>query len=113
MMTSAEFKCLRESMGLTTKWLANRWNVSEFSVQRWERNRELPDEFEQDIHTLHQQFTNEVATAAKAKADSCLIVPRTDMEAPRDMPAAWHRAVAQRAREHTGARILFYDDEQL
>ena len=35
-MTPAENKALRESMGLTLKWLAERWGVTVQSVKRWE-----------------------------------------------------------------------------
>lgn len=111
-MTSAEFKCLRESMGLTTKWLASRWDVSEFSVQRWERNRTLPVELELDISGLKERFDREVARVADAGGD-CVLVPRNDrLRTAGAMPATWHRMVAQRARERTGVRILFEDDEQ-
>lgn len=112
-MTSAEFKCLRESMGLTTKWLADRWGVAEFSVKRWERDRMLPAGFEEDMRDLKARFDREVAQAATTPEDSCIIVPRVDAEAPRGLPAAWFHAVAQRASEKSGARILFYGDEQL
>lgn len=112
-MTSAEFKCLRESMGLSTKWLSIRWDVAESSVKRWETNRILPEDLERDMIELKRAFDAEVDDAAKAPADSCVIVPRVDIEAPRNLPAAWHRAIAQRARERSGARILYYGDEQL
>lgn len=111
-MTSAEFKCLRESLGLTTKWLSARWGVSEFSVQRWERNRALPAELERDIRGLKERFDREVARVAESGGD-CVLVPRSDRLRPADdMPAAWHHMVAQRASERTGLRILFDDDDQ-
>ena len=106
-MTSAEMKCLRESMGLTTKWLAARWDVAEFSVKRWERDRYLPDNLETDLRGLKRRFDAEVRHTA------AVIVPRTEPESTGDMPAAWRRAIAQRARELSGARILYIDDEQL
>ena len=111
-MTSAEFKCLRESMGLTTKWLAERWKVSEFSVQRWDRNRRLPDELEADIMDLKARFDREVGRVADAGGD-CVLVPRNDrLRTAVDMPAAWFHMIAQRASEIAGLRILFEDDEQ-
>ncbi len=48
-LTPAEFKCLRASLGLTTKWLADRWDVAEFSVKRWERARMLPEDAERRL----------------------------------------------------------------
>ena len=109
-MTSAEFKCLRESMSLTTRWLAEHWNVSEVSVKRWERNRFPPEGIEQDLRALHDQFLEEVRRGVESRAD-CRMVPRTDRY-PGLMPSAWRRAVAMRVQEQTGGRILFTDDEQ-
>ncbi|OXN01500.1 helix-turn-helix domain-containing protein [Bifidobacterium vansinderenii] len=109
-MSCAEMKCLRESMGLTTKWLARRWNVSEFSVQRWERNRPLPNELEQDLQKLKTMFDLEVDQAAQTTTGS-LIVPRTDAESPAGLPSAWHRAVAQQAAQRSGVHIIYRDSE--
>ncbi|OXN00514.1 helix-turn-helix domain-containing protein [Bifidobacterium vansinderenii] len=111
-MTSAEFKCLRESMGLSQQWAADHWKVSIISVKRWERNYQPPAGIEMDLRALKKRFDREVRIAAAADEDSGLLVPRLDVEAPRDLPAAWHRAIAQRAAEQSGARILYYDDEQ-
>ena len=108
-MTPAEFKCLRESMGLSTKWLAERWDVAEYSVQRWERNRELPKKLQLDLLLLKSQFDATVERDGGVSGGA-LIVPRTDLESV-EYPAAWHRAIAQRAREMNGGRILYYDDE--
>lgn len=106
-MTSAEFKCLRESLGLSTKWLSLRWDVSEYSVQRWERNRTLPEALERDMLSLKTIFDEAVTKAADAGTG--LAVPRIDAETDR-YPAAWYRAVAQRARERSGAEITFRGD---
>lgn len=111
-MTSAEFKCLRESMGLTTKWLAARWGVAEHSVQRWERNRTLPDELAEDMARLKMQFDGEAERASELGGDYFL-VPRNDrFRNEDDMPAAWHHMIAQRVSERTKIRILFDDDDQ-
>lgn len=112
-MTSAEFKSLRESMGLTTKWVADHWNVAEYSVKRWERNRQPPEEIARGMLDLKRRFDALVARDSKAGPDTTLLVPRLDRECPDGMPAAWHRAIARRAAEAHGARILYLDDEQL
>ncbi|MCI1901840.1 MAG: hypothetical protein LKI93_03825 [Bifidobacteriaceae bacterium] len=109
-MTPAEFKCQRETMGLSTKWLAERWKVSEYSVQRWERSRQLPQALETDFNAIVVEFSQRVKEAAEIGGES-IIVPRTDREAPVEYPAQWYRAIAQRAHEETGIRILFYGDE--
>ena len=69
-MTSAEMKCLRESMGLTTKWLSARWDVAEFSVKRWERDRYLPENLETDLRGLKRRFDAEVQHTAAVTAES-------------------------------------------
>lgn len=120
MINSAEMKCLRESMGLTTKWLAIRWGVAESSVKRWEHTRLLHEPLEQDLRALKKRFDTEVRQQADA-ADSnshtgrqtILTVPRVDGHAGGDYPASWYRAIAQQVRDRCGARIRieFKDDE--
>ena len=41
-LSSAEFKALRTSMGVTAAWVAGRLGVATNSVLRWERDR-TPD----------------------------------------------------------------------
>ena len=112
-MTSAECKCLREGMGLTTKWLADRWHVAEYSVKRWETNRTLPADLETDLLGLRSRFDHEVEKAASTPADGSILVPRTDAQTSGAYPAAWHRAIALQAARRSGCRILYTDDEQL
>lgn len=108
-LTPAEFKCLRASLGLTTKWLADRWDVAEFSVKRWERARMLPEEFSEDMLGLRRRFLDEVAQGKACMADS-ISVPRTDRDTDLGFPAAWWQLIAWRVHEDTGQMILFYDD---
>lgn len=113
-MTSAEFKCLRQKLGLTTNWLAKRWGVADNSVKRWERNREIPAALAGDLLDLLDEFNARVAASCAAHGpDTAMVVPRIDMESTDRRPAAWHHAVAQEVSERTGCRILFLDDEQL
>lgn len=108
-LTPAEFKCLRASLGLTTKWLADRWGVAEFSVKRWERARMLPEEFSEDMLGLRRRFLDEVAQGKACVTDS-ISVPRTDHDTDLGFPAAWWQLIAWRVHEDTGQMILFYDD---
>jgi hypothetical protein len=111
-MTPAEFKASRESMGLSTKWLADRWQVSEYSVQRWERNKTLPVTLMHDFQGIEVDFRQRIEAARGAAGEeTALIVPRTGREAPLDHPAQWFRMIAQRVHEETGAMILYYGDE--
>lgn len=108
-LTPAEFKCLRASLGLTTKWLADRWGVAEFSVKRWERARMLPEEFSEDMLGLRRRFLDEVDQGKACVADS-ISVPRTDRDTDLGFPSAWWQLIAWRVHEETGQMILFYDD---
>ncbi|MCH9275018.1 hypothetical protein JS533_001775 [Bifidobacterium amazonense] len=108
-MSPAECKCLRESMGLTTKWLAGRWGVAEYSVKRWERDRRVPDDLAADLTGLRNLFDRLVGEGVDERADA-IPVPRVDAESPDDKPAAWHRIIAQRISEQTDGRILYYAD---
>lgn len=110
-MTPAEFKCLRESMGLSTKWLAIRWDVAESSVKRWEHTRTLPDALETDLLNLRRQF-NEAVTRLSTTTTP-IVVPRVDSESPDRWPAAWHRAIAQQASDRCGASIIYGSDASL
>lgn len=105
-MTPADFKARREAMGLSTKWLAMRWGVSLLSVQRWERNRAIPSELARDFESIEDGFRDEVATGI-ADAAASLAIPRVDADSPDCFPAAYHRAVALRIAEATGARLVF------
>ena len=105
-MTPAEFKARRESLGLSTAWLAKRWGVSLLSVQRWERNRAIPAELALDFESIEDAFRDEVASGI-ADAAASLAIPRVNADSPDGFPAAYHRAVALCIAEATGARLVF------
>jgi DNA-binding transcriptional regulator YiaG len=92
-MSSAEFKCLREYMGFSTKWLSLKWGVSEFSIQRWERNRQPPPDMAHWMRGMLEQFGQRVDDAVHA-GETTLLVPRTDDDSPNVMPAAVYRRIA-------------------
>lgn len=106
-MTPAEFKCTRESLGLSSQWLANRWGVALYSVQRWEKSRQLPEELAIDLEGIIEKMRREIDEASFGGGDRLIEVPRTDDESPDDMPAAYHRAVALAVARSTGARIVY------
>jgi hypothetical protein len=107
-VTPAEVKAWRERMGLSTRWLAERWERPEPSVQRWERARTLPVGLVTDLQTLIHEFDQQV-TSLVASARQLIWVPRTDADSPDDRPATWHRAVALTAARQTGATLTFID----
>ena len=105
-MTPAEFKARREAMGLSTQWLATRWNVSLMSVQRWERNRSMPSGLAEDFETIEDGFREDVDMGIDESLP-VLRVPRVDSDSDDGFPAAYHRAVALRIAERTGAQLVF------
>ena len=103
-MNGAEFKVLRESLGLSLAWLAQRWGLeSERGPKRWqERNEPIPEARAADMEQLAaiadglvewQLKTEQLADAA---GDRRLLVPRVDADSPDEFPASFYRAVAAR-----------------
>lgn len=110
-LTPAEFHCLRQQLGVTTKWLANRWHVTERSVQRWENFRCLPFEFTQDILALRTRQLEMIRTQCEEamRTQSGVMVPRKNIM-PAEYPAEWWQIIAWHVHEQTGATILYTDD---
>lgn len=106
-MTPAELKSTREALGLSSQWLADRWGVALYSVQRWERGRTLPEELAVDLEGLVRRMGVDVERMSLGGGDRVIEVPRTDAESPDEMPAAYHRAVALAVARETGARIVY------
>lgn len=108
-MTSAEFKCAREMLGLSTRWLAERWGVSHLSVQRWERDRSLPEEMARDIESMVRGFRDYVRDGIE-RGDDRIIVPRTDADCISDLPSTYYRRAASLISARTHGRIVFSGD---
>ena len=108
-MTSAEFKCLREYMGFTTKWLSLKWGVSEFSIQRWGRNRTPPPDLVHWLRDMLDQFDQWILDRLEW-GDDPIEIPRTDADISGVMPAAVYRHMAMVASSMSGARIVYMED---
>lgn len=105
-MTPAEFKCTRELLGLSTRWLADRWGVSHLSVQRWERDRTLPDELARDVDDMADGFWRLVRDGM-ARSDGSIEVPRTDAACRGELPSAYYRRAAAIVARTTEGEIVF------
>lgn len=111
-MNSAEFKCLREYMGFTTKFLAMKWDVSEYSIQRWERNRDVPPNIAHWLRDCLRKFDRAVDNAIRGSdLDEPLLVPRTDDESVNIIPAAVYRRIGMIASRETGSRIEYTHEQ--
>ncbi len=110
-LTPAEFHCLRQQLGLSTRWLAERWDVAERSVQRWENSRMLPLEFSVDMLDLRDRQRREIQNESDSvrRTQSGIMVPRKNIMAA-EYPAEWWQIIAWHVHEQTGATILYDDD---
>lgn len=101
-MDGTELKVVREGLGLSTRWLSERWAVREQSVQRWEsRNYQVPTECADDLIDILRQFSTDVtetiaSLGAVKTGQEKLLLPKTDefLVASDSFPASFYRAVA-------------------
>lgn len=119
-MTSAEFKVVREFLGLTGDWLAAHLGVSGRTVRHWEQGKyPIPDGVRLEIEDLEArtgQFIGGIVEKLMDLPDPGVVTYRDDTEyhsahpeAP--FPASWHRAVVARiAQEVPGLSIAFASD---
>ena len=113
-MTAAEFRCLRESLGLTRVQAADLLRVAERTVRRWELGEvAVPDGVTAEMWRIVTHTGN---VRDEALTDPVVVVFRSDEDlwsarpSMRGWPASWHRVIAARVAVETGARIVF-DDE--
>lgn len=118
-MTPAEFRVVREFLGLSGPWLARHLQVSDRTVRHWEQGRyPIPDGVRLAMERMEQDAASSVTAAVEALMDlpePALVTYRTDEEfhaAQPDVtyPASFHRAVAARvAQEVPGLSIAYRD----
>lgn len=120
-MTSAEFRVVREFLGLTGDWLAARLKVTPRTVRLWEQGKHpIPDGIRVEIEDLEAR-TGEFVTALIDKLldmpDPVVVTYRSDDQyhaAHPDMPfpASWHRAVVARVAQETPALSIVYPEQE-
>jgi hypothetical protein len=129
-MTSAEFRVLRERLGLTAQWLAEFFGVGLRNVQVWDRGDRKPL-----VPAARAAAMYELERAARQQVDQLVAQLRGQEYVGHHTPtvrtyvtdeqyqeydggqwsAGWHRAVVGRAVEAYGHRvtILYMADEEL
>lgn len=117
-MTGAEFRCLREFLGLNSAWMANHLDVSERTVLRWEFGRNDVRDF---AILAIQTIANHAEELVSHLVDACEGSPpvirtyRTDEDFQADTglpyPASWHRAAAIRAALQVDGSSIEYRSE--
>lgn len=119
-MTPAEFKVVREFLGLTGDWLAEHLGVSGRTVRHWEQGKyAIPDGVRLEIEDLERrtgEFIAGVVEKLMDLPDPGVVTYRDDAEykaahPDTEFPASWHRAVVARiAQEVPGLSIVFATD---
>lgn len=114
-MTAAEFRAVREYLGLTLDWCADALDVVEKTVRNWEGGRhQIPDGVRCELESWEDAAAEAVgllvAELLEAPGEPVLRVPRHDVGSA--WPARWHRHIAMRvAVEVPGLSIRYEDDE--
>lgn len=119
-MTPAEFKVVREFLGLTGDWLAHHLGVSSRTVRHWEQGKyPIPDGVRLEMEDLERrtgEFVSGIVDKLMDLPDPGAITYRDDAEyraahPNEDWPASWHRAVVARvAQEVPALSIVFASD---
>lgn len=119
-MNAAEFKVVREFLGLTGDWLAARLGVSGRTVRSWEQGKyDIPDGVRLEIEDLERrtgEFVSGIVDKLMDLPDPGVVTYRSDAEyksahPDAEFPASWHRAVTARvAQEVPGLRIAYATD---
>lgn len=120
-MTPAEFKVVREFLGLSGDWLATYLGVSPRTVRHWEQGKyAIPDGVRLAIEDLERrtgEFISGIVEKLMDLPDPGVLTYRDDTEyraahPGTEFPASWHRAVVARvAQEVPGLSIAFAGDE--
>lgn len=118
-MTPAEFKVVREFLGLTGEWLAQYLGVSARTVRHWEQGKyPIPDGVRLAIERIEAEtgrFVGVIVEELMDLPDPGVITYRNDQEYHAahpevPFPASWHRAVIARvAQEVPGLAITYAD----
>ena len=109
-MRSGEIRTVREYLGLSRRELSQLLQVSEATVQNWEKGKYPPPPGVATEIARLEAFSGRTVQAVLDAADHpspCLLVYRQDADMPppgpaRTLGAAWWRAVAARARDTLG-----------
>ncbi|TXS50136.1 helix-turn-helix domain-containing protein [Streptomyces sp. t39] len=118
-MTDAEFKVVREYLGLTGDWLAGHLGVSGRTVRHWEQGKyPIPDGVRLAMEDLEARTGEFVAGVAKQLMDvpaPGVITYRNDAEYHAahpeiEFPASWHRAVVARIAQEVPALAIAYSE---
>lgn len=111
-MTSAEFRILRDKLGLTAAWVADQLDVTPRAVRDWDSGATRVPAAAADclrgFDAATDDFINQVVAAVNADPRPSDLIVYRDTESLTEQwptvgyPAAWHRAAIGRAAAITG-----------
>jgi hypothetical protein len=119
-MTPAEFKVVREFLGLTGDWLAQHLGVSSRTVRHWEYGKyAIPDGVRLEMEDLEARTGTYVGSLVEQLMDlpdPGVITYRDDAEygashPDHEFPASWHRAVVARVAQEVPGLSIVYPDQ--
>jgi hypothetical protein len=119
-MTPAEFRVVREHLGLTGDWLAGHLDVNPRTVRAWEQGRyPIPDGVRVAIEDLEERTATFVAAVVAQildVPDPVVVTYRSDAELRAahpevGFPASWHRAVIARVAEDVPGLAITYEED--
>lgn len=110
-MSNADFRAMREYLGLPAQWLAERLEVNTRTVQKWDSGEaRIPEGISSRMESL-ESFTGGVVARFVDElhddAEMYFEIPRThedleEMDEYADMPLDWWRMVGARVRTERG-----------
>jgi DNA-binding XRE family transcriptional regulator len=116
-MSDAEFRVVREFLGLTGDWLAGHLGVSPRTVRHWEQGKyAIPDGIRlamEDLEARTGTFVTGCVEQLQDVPDPAVVTYRTDDEYHAahpeiEFPASWHRAVIARIAQEVPALVIAY-----
>jgi transcriptional regulator with XRE-family HTH domain len=117
LMTDAEFRIVREYLGLTGDWLAAHLHVSPRTVRHWEQGKyAVPDDARLAMEDLEERtaaFVSGIVETLMDVPDPAVSAYRSDAEyhaahPEQPWPASWHRAVLARVAHEVPALSIAY-----
>ncbi len=109
-MSPAELRMVREYLGVSAEWLADRLGVALRTVRRWEHGQSaVPDGVREQVEELEVVAAGHVNAAVDALGDAVeavLTIPDADAGG---FPAGWWRMVAARVAQDVPGLHVRYD----
>jgi len=108
-MSTAEFRCWREFLGLPVAWIANALAITPDTIKRWER---ADGDVNRYAGLMMRHWVNDSAMVVNKLTVALSKQPiKAPMEGTKglDMPPSWHRMISARVAERTGQVIEWHE----